>query len=171
MTLGGGDALARGAVSAQFPSAGANISEEKWKEIFGEEGLRKLNAMDEKEREALKEQALPLVTPDPVAMDYDLAPVQDRIIVRRVEEDEKTAGGIFLADETKEKPYEGLVVAVGPGKYIGTEFVKPTVKTGDRVVFGKFSGAEVKVGIETLLVLREEDIFYRKVKKEKVLTP
>lgn len=164
----GGDALARGATRAQFSPA--SVSDEKWKEIFGEEGLRKLNAMDEKERVALQEQALPLLTPDPVVieMDFDLKPVQDRIIVRRVEVEDKTSSGLFLADETKEKPYEGLVVAVGPGKYIGTEFVKPTVNEGDRVVFGKFSGAEVKVGLETLLVLREEDIFYRKVKKEKV---
>jgi chaperonin GroES len=165
MALGGGDQLARGAVSAQFSVP--DVSEERWKQIFGEEGLRKLNAMDEKDRLALQEQALPLVKSEPVVieLDFDLKPVQDRIIVRRVEAEDKTASGLFLADETKEKPYEGLVVAVGPGKHIGTEFVKPTVNIGDRVVFGKFSGAEVKVGVETLLVLREEDIFYRKVKR------
>ena len=162
----GGDVLARGGVRAQFTTA--DVTDDKWKDIFGEEGLRKLNLMDEKEREALKQQALPLVTPtEQQAIDsYDLVPVQDRLLVRRVEIEEKSSGGLFLADETKEKPYEGDVVAAGPGKYIGDVFVKPTVVTGDRVVFGKFSGAEVKVGLETLLVLREEDIFFVKRKKQ-----
>jgi chaperonin GroES len=154
----GGDVLARGGVSAQFTTA--NVPEEKWKDIFGEEGLRKLNLMDEKERERLKEQALPLVEPDPTLVgEVKFRAVQDRIIVRRVETETKTTSGLFLADESKEKPYEGIVVAVGPGKYAEGGLQKPSIAVGERVVFGKFSGAEVKVGVETLLVLREEDIF------------
>jgi chaperonin GroES len=157
MSLGGGDALARGAARAQFGTA--DVSEQKWKEIFGEEGYRKLNAMDEKDRLALQEQALPLIEPDPEVGEVKFRAVQDRVIVRRVETETKTTSGLFLADESKEKPYEGIVVAVGPGRYTGTEFVKPTIEVGERVVFGKFSGAEVRVGIQDLLVLREEDIF------------
>jgi len=169
---GSGDRLARGAQSAQFPSAGADISEERWKAIFP--SVHKPNVMSEEDRADFEkaERELLKIAEEEAALDsalevnYDLLPVQDRIIVRRVEVEEKV-GRFYVPDETKEKPYEGEVVAVGPGKYIGTEFVKPTIVVGDRVVFGKFSGAEVKVGIETLLVLREEDIFYRKVKKEK----
>jgi chaperonin GroES len=158
MTLGGGDQLARGAVSAQFKVA--DVSAEKWAEIFGVEGLRKLNAMDEKERLALQEQALPLVTPEPTPVIgvVKFRAVQDRIIVRRVEVETKV-GTLYLADESKEKPYEGIVVAVGPGKYVEGGLQKPSIEVGERVVFGKFSGAEVKVGFDTFLVLREEDIF------------
>lgn len=164
----GGDVLARGGVRAQFGTA--QVSEEKWKDIFGEEGLRKLNAMSEADRERLKEQALPLVTPESttVELDFELVAVMDRIIVRRVDVEDKTAGGLFLADETKEKPAEGIVLSVGPGKYVEGQLQKPTVNVGDRLIFGKFSGAEVKVGVETLLILREEDIFAKKIKKQKV---
>ena len=76
-----------------------------------------------------------------------------------MESETKTTSGLFLADESKEKPAEGIVVAVGPGKYIDGDLQKPSVAVGERVVFGKFSGAEVKVGLETLLVLREDDLF------------
>jgi chaperonin GroES len=170
MGAGSGDRLARGAPSAQFSTP--DISQERWDAIFP--SVRKPNVISEEDRAdfeqaekkllgiAEQEKALDAL----LTVDYDLQPVQDRIIVRRVEVEEKV-GRFYVPDETKEKPYEGDVVAVGPGKYIGTEFVRPTIQVGDRVVFGKFSGAEVKVGIETLLVLREEDIFYRKVKKEK----
>lgn len=157
MTLGGGDQLARGATRAQFGTA--DVSEEKWKEIFGEEGMRKLNAMDEADRLKLQEQALPLVTPDVPVGEIKFRAVQDRVVVRRVEVETKTTSGLFLADESKEKPYEGIVVAVGPGKYVEGGLQKPSINVGERVVFGKFSGAEVRVGLETLLVLREEDIF------------
>ena len=153
----GGDQLARGAARAQFSPA--NVSDEKWKEIFGEEGLRKLNAMDEAEREALKEQALPLIeqSVEPVSQ-VKIRAVMDSNIVRRVEAETKV-GTLFLADESKEKPAEGIVVAVGPGKYVESELQKPTISVGERVVFGKFSGAEVRIGVEDLVVLREEDIF------------
>jgi chaperonin GroES len=154
----GGDVLARGGIRAQFTTA--QVTEDKWKEIFGEEGYRKLNILSESEREALKEQALPLIE-DPIkpTATIKFRAVQDRIIVRRVESEDKTDSGLFLADESKEKPAEGIVVAVGPGKYIEGQLQPPTIKEGERVVFGKFSGAEVKVGLEIYLVLREEDIF------------
>jgi len=153
----GGDVLARGGVRAQFTTA--DVTEDKWKEIFGEEGLRKLNILDEKEREEIKEQALPLVEASVPVGEVKFRAVQDRIVVRRVETETKTTAGLYLADESKEKPYEGIVVAVGPGKYVNGDLLKPTIAVGERVVFGKYSGAEVKVGLDDLLVLREEDIF------------
>jgi chaperonin GroES len=86
-------------------------------------------------------------------------PLQDRILVKRVEEETKTKGGIIIPDSAKEKPQEGLVVAVGSGKVTdsGTR-VPPEVKKGDRVLFGKYSGSEIKVDGEEHLILREDDI-------------
>ncbi len=86
-------------------------------------------------------------------------PLQDRILVKRVEEESKTKGGIIIPDTAKEKPQEGKVVAVGPGKVTdnGTR-VTPEVKVGDTILFGKYSGTEIKVeGVEHL-ILREDDI-------------
>ena len=86
-------------------------------------------------------------------------PLHDRVLVRRVEADEKTAGGIIIPDSAKEKPAEGEVVAVGPGKRDEAgRIVTMDVKVGDRVLFGKYSGQTVKVQGEELLVMREEDI-------------
>ena len=86
-------------------------------------------------------------------------PLQDRILVKRVEEEAKTKGGIIIPDTAKEKPQEGLVVAVGPGKVTdnGTR-VTPEVKAGDRILFGKYSGTEIKVDGVEHLILREDDI-------------
>ncbi|HZW35617.1 MAG: co-chaperone GroES [Deltaproteobacteria bacterium] len=86
-------------------------------------------------------------------------PLQDRILIKRVEEETKTKGGIIIPDTAKEKPQEGLVVAVGAGKVTdnGTR-VTPEVKKGDRVLFGKYSGSEIKVDGEEHLILREDDI-------------
>jgi chaperonin GroES len=158
----GGDRLARGAASAQFEPA--NVSEEKWLAIFGEEGVRKLNAMDEKDRQKLMEEAqaevdkvLP-IKKDPTDLPIKFRAVQDRIVVSRIEEEEQV-NGLFVPDEGKEKPYEGIVVAVGPGKYVNGELQKVNIAVGERVVFGKFSGAEIKLGFEQYLILREEDIF------------
>lgn len=159
MGLGGGDRLARGAASANFSQG--NISEDKWKDIFGEEGLRKLNAMSEEDRLALVKQAEAVVAtvvkeapPGPVP----IRAVQDRIWVTRFEEEEKV-NGLFVPDEGKEKPAKGIVVAVGPGKWVNGSLQRPGIEVGDKVIFGKFSGAEVQVGFEHYLVLREEDIF------------
>jgi chaperonin GroES len=88
-----------------------------------------------------------------------IRPLHDRVIVRRLEEERKSAGGIVIPDTAKEKPIQGEVVAVGSGKILEDGKVRPLdVKVGNKVLFGKYSGNEVKVGDEELLVLREEDI-------------
>ena len=89
----------------------------------------------------------------------NVRPLHDRIIVQRIEEGEQKIGGIIIPDTAKEKPQEGKVVAVGPGKVSETgERIKPEVKKGDRVLYGKYSGTEVTVEGEELLILRESDI-------------
>jgi len=81
------------------------------------------------------------------------------VIVRRLEEERKSAGGIVIPDTAKEKPIQGEVIAVGTGKILEDGKVRPLdVKVGDKILFGKYSGTEVKVGNEELLVMREEDI-------------
>jgi len=86
-------------------------------------------------------------------------PLQDRILIKRVEEEAKTKGGIIIPDSAKEKPQEGLVVAVGPGKVTDAGArVAPEVKAGDRILFGKYSGTDIKVDGVEHLILREDDI-------------
>jgi chaperonin GroES len=86
-------------------------------------------------------------------------PLGDRVLVRRVEEEEKTRGGIIIPDTAKEKPQEGEVIAVGPGARDETGKVQPLdVAVGDRILFGKWSGTEVKLGGEDLLIMKESDI-------------
>ncbi len=86
-------------------------------------------------------------------------PLHDRVLVRRVEAEEKTAGGIIIPDSAKEKPAEGEIVAVGNGTKAEDGKVTPLdVKVGDRVLFGKWSGTEVKVDGEDLLIMKESDI-------------
>ena len=88
-----------------------------------------------------------------------IRPLQDRVIVKRVEEDAKTKGGIIIPDTAKEKPMEGLVVSVGRGKTADDgKLIKPDVKAGDRILFGKYSGTEVKIDGDELLIMREDDI-------------
>jgi chaperonin GroES len=88
-----------------------------------------------------------------------IRPLQDRIVVKRVAEEEKTKGGIIIPDTAKEKPIEGEVMAVGLGKVSDDgKRVAPEVKKGDRVLFGKYSGTEVKIDGEEHLILREDDI-------------
>ncbi len=86
-------------------------------------------------------------------------PLQDRILVKRLEEEEKTKGGIIIPDAAKEKPQEGKVIAVGDGKTLdnGTK-VKLSVKAGDKILFGKYSGTEIKIDGEEHLILREDDV-------------
>jgi chaperonin GroES len=88
-----------------------------------------------------------------------IRPLQDRVIVKRIEEDEKTAGGIIIPDSAKEKPMEGEVVAVGNGKVLenGTK-VPLDVKAGDRILFGKYAGTDVKIDGVEHLIMREDDI-------------
>lgn len=86
-------------------------------------------------------------------------PLHDRVLVRRVEEDEKTAGGIILPDTAKEKPMQGEIVAAGAGARDESGKVVPMdVKKGDRILFGKWSGTEVKINGEELLIMKESDI-------------
>src|SRR3546814_20624237 len=86
-------------------------------------------------------------------------PLHDRVVVRRIEAEEKTSGGIIIPDTAKEKPQEGEIVAVGPGaRDDAGRLVEPSVKTGDRVLFGKWSGTEVKIDVEDLSIMQECDI-------------
>ncbi len=88
-----------------------------------------------------------------------IRPLQDRIIVKRIDEEETTAGGIIIPDTAKEKPQEGKVTAVGNGKVGEDGKVTPLdVKKGDKVLFGKYSGTEIKINGEEHLIMREEDI-------------
>lgn len=87
-----------------------------------------------------------------------LKPLADRVVVRPLEREEKTASGIVLPDTAKEKPQEGEIVAVGPGRYEDGQRVALDVKVGDRVIYSKYAGTEVKVNNEDVLVLRESDI-------------
>lgn len=86
-------------------------------------------------------------------------PLHDRVVVRRTEEDTKTAGGIIIPDTAKEKPMQGEIIAVGPGgRDEGGRLVPLDVKKGDRVLFGKWSGTEVKIDGQELLIMKESDI-------------
>ncbi len=88
-----------------------------------------------------------------------LTPLHDRIVVRRVEEAETTRGGIIIPDTAKDKPQEGEVIAVGKGKISEEGKVRPLdVKEGDRILFGKYSGTEIKIDGEEFLIMREEEV-------------
>ena len=86
-------------------------------------------------------------------------PLHDRVLVRRVQSDEKTKGGLIIPDNAKEKPAEGEIIAVGEGaRKDSGELIAPSVKAGDRVLFGKWSGTEVTIDGEELLIMKESDI-------------
>jgi chaperonin GroES len=86
-------------------------------------------------------------------------PLHDRVVVRRLEAEEKTSGGIIIPDTAKEKPQEGEVIAVGPGARDDSgKLIEPSVSVGDRILFGKWSGTEVKLEGEDLLIMKESDI-------------
>ena len=88
-----------------------------------------------------------------------IRPLQDRVIVKRIEEEEKSKGGIIIPDTAKEKPQEGKVVAVGKGKVNGDGKITPLdIKVNDRILFGKYSGTEINVDGEEHLIMREDDI-------------
>jgi chaperonin GroES len=93
-------------------------------------------------------------------MATNIRPLHDRVVVRRIAEGEQSRGGIIIPDTAREKPQEGEVVAVGEGKY-RTDGVRQSldVRAGDRVLFGKYSGSEIKLDGEELLIMREDDIF------------
>jgi len=87
-------------------------------------------------------------------------PLHDRVLVRRIEAEEKSTGGIIIPDTAKEKPQQGEVLAVGPGNRDDDgDYIKPDVKAGDHIIFGKWSGTEVKIDGEDLLIMKESDIF------------
>jgi len=89
----------------------------------------------------------------------NIRPLQDRIMVKRIEEEEQTEGGIIIPDTAKEKPIEGKVIAVGKGKVSEDGKIIPLdVKKGDRILFGKYAGTEVKIEGEEHLIMREEDV-------------
>ena len=86
-------------------------------------------------------------------------PLHDRVLVRRIEGEEKTKGGLIIPDTAKEKPSEGEIVSAGPGaRKDSGELIAPSVKKGDRILFGKWSGTEVKLDGEDLLIMKESDI-------------
>ena len=88
-----------------------------------------------------------------------IRPLQDRILVKRVEGEERSAGGIIIPDNAKEKPMEGTVIAVGNGKVMNDgKLVKPDVKAGDTIIFSKYAGSEVKISGDEHLILREDDV-------------
>lgn len=92
-------------------------------------------------------------------MSVALRPLGDRVVVKVIEQEERTKGGIVLPDTAKEKPQQGEVLAVGPGRILDNgERVEPEVKVGDRVIFAKYGGTEVEVDGEEYLILRESDI-------------
>jgi chaperonin GroES len=162
--LGGGDKLARGAHKAQFAPTG-NETTEKWSEAFGEDHVVLNTASEEdrlrfeqetKQAQEAYEKELEAKKTAPAVVPFRA--VQDRIVVARLDEPDKV-GTLYLPDEGKEKPAEGIVVAVGPGKTVDGEFQPVTIRVGERVLFGKFSGQYVKIGLQEFLVLREEDIF------------
>jgi chaperonin GroES len=91
-------------------------------------------------------------------MAVNVTPLHDRVLVKRIEEKETVKGGIIIPDSAKEKPQEGEVIAVGAGKIEKGERVPLDVKAGDRILFGKYSGTEIKLDDEEYLILREEEI-------------
>jgi chaperonin GroES len=87
-----------------------------------------------------------------------VAPLSDRVVVRAMEETEQMRGGLFIPDTAKEKPQQGEIISVGPGKYEDGKLVPMTVKVGDKVLYGKYSGTEVTLDDEPYLILRESDV-------------
>jgi chaperonin GroES len=103
-------------------------------------------------------------------MAVNVTPLHDRVLVKRIEEKETVKGGIIIPDTAKEKPQEGEVIAVGAGKIEKGERVPMDVKAGDRILFGKYSGTEIKLDDEEYLILREEEILAKLGAAAKVAT-
>lgn len=93
-------------------------------------------------------------------MTINIRPLKDRIVVKALQQEEQTAGGIYLPDTAKEKPQNGEVIAVGPGKYVEAkgDRIPPPLNVGDKVIFGKYAGTEVRVGGEELKILEVKDV-------------
>jgi chaperonin GroES len=103
-------------------------------------------------------------------MAVNVTPLHDRVLVKRIEEKESIKGGIIIPDTAKEKPQEGEVIAVGAGKIEKGERIPLDVKAGDRILFGKYSGTEIKLDNEEFLILREEEILAKLGAAAKVAT-
>src|SRR5437879_12217667 len=101
-------------------------------------------------------------------MAVNLTPLHDRVVVRRIEEKESIKGGIIIPDSAKEKQQEGEVIAVGAGRREKGERVPLDVKVGDRVLFGKYSGTEIKIEDEELLILKEDEILAKRSEERRV---
>jgi chaperonin GroES len=100
---------------------------------------------------------IPRIVPKEQPMSF--RPLHDRVVVRRIDAEEKTKGGIIIPDNAKEKPSEGVVVAIGPGARDDSgKIIAPDVKAGDRILFGKWTGTEVKLDDQELLIMKESDI-------------
>jgi chaperonin GroES len=89
---------------------------------------------------------------------FKISPLADRVVIRPLEETEKMRGGLYIPDTAKEKPQQGEVIAVGPGRIEKGDHVKMEVKVGDKVLYGKYSGTEVTIDNETLLIVKESDV-------------
>jgi len=89
---------------------------------------------------------------------FKISPLADRVVIRPLEETEQMRGGLYIPDTAKEKPQQGDVLAVGPGRYEKGEHVKMELKVGDKVLYGKYSGTEVTIDNETLLIVKESDV-------------
>ena len=92
------------------------------------------------------------------ATKVEVAPLADRVVVKALEDTEKMRGGLFIPDTAKEKPQQGEIIAVGPGRYEKNVRVPMEVKVGDKVLYGKYSGSEVTINTEQYLILRESDV-------------
>jgi chaperonin GroES len=92
------------------------------------------------------------------AANTKVAPLSDRVVIRALEETEQMRGGLFIPDTAKEKPQQGEIIAVGPGRYEKDKRVPMEVKVGDKVLYGKYSGTEVTINNEQYLILRESDV-------------
>ena len=90
--------------------------------------------------------------------DTKVNPLADRVVIRALEETEQMRGGLYIPDTAKEKPQQGEIIAIGPGKYEDGKLVPMTVKVGDKVLYGKYSGTEVTIDGENFLILRESDV-------------
>lgn len=87
-----------------------------------------------------------------------VAPLADRVVIKAIEESETMRGGLYIPDTAKEKPQQGEIIAVGPGRYEDGKLVPMSVKVGDKVLYGKYSGTEVSLGGDNFLILRESDV-------------
>jgi chaperonin GroES len=102
--------------------------------------------------------ATKIAAPAPAPAAVTVGPLADRVVVRSLEDAERTRGGLFIPDSAKEKPQRGEIVAVGPGRFDEGKRVPMDVKVGDKVLYGKYSGTEVTIDGEQLLILRESDV-------------